>query len=144
MKNRKVTRILAAVLTGAMLMATPTVAMADWAVQPGYQVDASVPAVTGLQVIYRGGTPYLVWANNLTGQQRMYVEYSTDASFTDANTVYSFTTDDNYSLYSLTPGKTYYIRTIIRDGGSYYDDDDNDSDDNDGDDDNDDDDNDDD
>lgn len=122
MKNRKVTRILAAVLTGAMLMATPSVAMADWAVQPGYTVDASVPAVAGLQVIYRSGIPYLTWANNLTGAQRMYIEVSTDAAFTGANTDCNDTVSNSWSLDYLTPGKTYYIRTIIRDGGSYYDD----------------------
>ena len=121
MKNRKVTRILAAVLTGAMLMATPSVAMAEpwysgWT-GTAFAVSAAVPTVQNFAVGYDRGDAYLYWTPvQLTSSQNMYIEYSSNPAFPDTDATESRYVSSSEAL----EGKLTYIPTV-RDGlPNYY------------------------
>lgn len=115
MKNKKLLRVFAAALTGIMLLGEPLTAAASRSYHP--QVDAGVQAVAGFSLQVRGGSHYVKWQNQLRGDMRMYVEWSTRPDFPDNDfTDYSSTSDGNEMyLYGLEAGKTYYIRAYIRD-----------------------------
>lgn len=130
MRNKVVARVMAAVLTGAMVMTTPSIALAEQAYH-GTTVDATVPAVAGLRIVKQNGTSYLCWDNvlvdssdSVTGvrkYQMMYVEYSESAQFPDDETTdYWISDEDRVGLYNLTPGKTYYLRAFIRETEEGY------------------------
>lgn len=131
MKNRKVTKILAAVLTGAMLMATPSVAMAtplasstSWT---SYAVNAAVPTVQNLAVSYDKGEAYLLWTPvQLTASQSMYIEYSSSPAFPDTNETEKRYIGDEAALkgrYDAVPvmrnGLANYYRAVITDYNVY-------------------------
>lgn len=138
MKNRKVTKVLAAVLTGAMLMATPSVAMAEpwysgWS-GSSFATSAAVPAVQNLAVTYDRGTPYLTWTPiQLTDSQYMYIEYSSNPAFPDTDETsylslynshpavksskmsFEDIADYSYNNDIIKPGRTIYYRAVVLD-----------------------------
>ena len=125
MRNRIVTRVLAAVFAGAMLMTTPSVAMA-YTAEHTEQVDMSVPAAVGLAVVYQEGITYITWNNvcSWTDERRQYmtVEWSEDPQFpNDERTSNVGTSGSALSLNNAIPGKTYYIRAFITETVYQYD-----------------------
>ena len=121
MKNRKVTRILAAVLTGAMLMATPSVAMAEpWYsefTESTFATSSAVPTVQNFAVGYDRGDAYLYWTPvQLTDSQNMYIEYSSNPAFPN--------TDETESRYisstEALKGILTYIPTVRNGLPNYY------------------------
>lgn len=125
MRNKIVARAMAAVLAGAMVMTTPSIALADTLTSgvKYYDVNTKAPTVANLAVTNEDGKFYLTWTPfTLAGSQSMYVEYSTDAGFADDKTSYSyiyktavekgkFLTDN----LSLKAGIKYYLRAVVED-----------------------------
>lgn len=131
MKNRKVTKILAAVLTGAMLMATPSVAMAkplasstSWT---SYAVNAAVPTVQNFAVSYDRGDAYLLWTPvQLTDSQHMHIEYSSSPAFPDTDETEHYPVSNAEALkgktddvYVKRAGLANYYRAVITDYSVY-------------------------
>lgn len=122
MRNGKVAKFLFAALTGVMLMAAPTTAMAYSYDYDTEAVDAAVPAVANLRVMYQNGQPYVTFDNVLTdddyGDQTVIVEWSETDQFPDDETTeytWVYAGDFNMkSLYNVDPGKTYYVRAFVR------------------------------
>lgn len=130
MKGKKMKGVLAALLTGAMVLSMPTAALAYTYVDSYTTINSAVPTVTGLGIKSEKGTEYLVW-NPLTLESGgIGIEYSTDKTFPDTNktnTGWVDTTtakkgkiDINDWLYDMESGNTYYIRTVVNDYNKGY------------------------
>lgn len=122
MTKKKVTKLLALALTGAMLMTTPSAALADQAYGwTSHAQNANVPTVQNLTVAFDKGDYSLKWTPiQLTDSQDMYLEYSSDPSFPNTDkTSYSWL-DEADALageyyYLPTMGVTTYYRMVIFD-----------------------------
>lgn len=125
MRNKVVARVMAAVLTGAMVMTTPSIALADSAASyyKYYDVNTALPVVSNLAIVYEDGDPYLTWAPlTLKEEQELVLEYSTDANFTDDKTDYFYLSDETAKEgkcgldgWRFDNGFTHYIRMAVYD-----------------------------
>lgn len=129
MTGRKLKGVLAALLSGAMILATPSAALAFTYVDASTTVNSAVATVTGLGVKWEKNTPYLVWNPLTLTDGGIGIEYSTDKTFPDSNKTETrwvgSTTAKNgklsiNSLYEMEPGKTYYIRAVVEDYDKGY------------------------
>lgn len=115
MMRRKSFRMIAAMMAAAVMMAEPMAAMAY---QAPSQVEVNayvVPGVSGLAIRYINGNPYVVWANQLTEDQRIEVEVTEDPAFKAENvdTTRLDGDDGRMRLSGLEVGRTYYIRARL-------------------------------
>ncbi len=113
--RRKSFRMIAAMAVAAVMTAQPLAAMAYQAPSE-LEVNAYVvPDVSGLAIRYVDGNPYVVWANQLTDDQRIEVEVTEDPAFTAGNveTTRLDGDDGRMRLYGLGYGTVYYIRAKI-------------------------------
>lgn len=113
--RRKSFRTIAAVMAAAVMMTEPMAAMAY---QAPSQADVGayvVPGVAGLAIRYISGNPYVVWANQLTDDQRIEVEVTEDAAFNAENvdTTRLDGDDGRMRLSGLEVGKVYYVRARL-------------------------------
>lgn len=131
MKLKKAAKFLLAALTGAMLMTASATVMASNSGYESETVDASVPKVANLKVMYQEGRPFATFDNALVDDddkyQRVVVEWSETNTFPDDKTTdyaYVYRGEDNRAyMYNLEPGRTYYVRAYMKQ--SWYDADDN-------------------
>ena len=111
MKNRIVLGMLAAVVSGAVFLAKPMPVLAASVIQ----VDYGVPAVEGWCGEEYSDTHYAVWTNQLTGQQKICIEWALNSAFTLEKGY--VTLDGSAGEYCLSKhfqkGRTYYVRAYI-------------------------------
>lgn len=138
MRFGKVTKVMAALFAGAMMLLPMSVSAYSY--NGGYgthEVMPGIEAVSGFSVAAENGTVYARWNNTLYDYEynesdnsrtdkAIRIEYSTDPAFPDDN----YKTGSVYRDYgsetelgSLRPGLTYYVRAFIDyDYNSYVDD----------------------
>lgn len=127
MRGKNLKGVLAALLTGAMVLSMPTAALASgYYIPTGTVANPAMPTPV-LGVKWEKGDPYLVWNPLAVSESAdLCIEYSTDATFQDQKTTSTHTVWDSdvadgkreMSYLNLDPGKTYYIRAMVRDYGA--------------------------